>query len=72
MEHSPKFDMINQYYHTFYNGSRLWSAEKVGHAVLREWITSEEYEEIVGTPYTPQGNIPLSVGDVAQMLSALT
>jgi uncharacterized XkdX family phage protein len=44
--HSPKFDKVKKYYD---NG--LWSKTKVHNAVVKNWITAEEYEEIVGEPF---------------------
>jgi uncharacterized XkdX family phage protein len=44
--HSPKFDKVKKYYD---NG--LWSKTKVHNAVVKNWITEEEYEEIVGEPF---------------------
>ena len=46
MEHSPMFDDVKRFYD---NG--LWSATQVYDAVGR-WITPEEYNEIVGEPYS--------------------
>lgn len=51
MNHSKKFDVVNKYYHTFYNGERMWDKSRVKNAVVKNWITAEEYEEIVGEPY---------------------
>lgn len=47
MEHSPKYEKVKTYYDT-----GLWSKTKVHNAVVKNWITAEEYEEIVGEPYT--------------------
>ncbi len=44
--HSPKFSMVK----TFYK-RHLWTTARVKNAVAKEWITSAEYEEIVGEPY---------------------
>lgn len=46
MEHSPKFEKVKFYYD---NG--LWNKAMVANAVVRGWITAEEYAEIVGEPY---------------------
>ena len=46
MEHSPKFEMVKQYYD---NG--FWGKKKVRNAVVKNWITAAEFEEIVGEPY---------------------
>ena len=46
MEHSPKFDKVKFYYD---NGN--WSKDRVREAVVKGWITSEEYLEIVGEDY---------------------
>lgn len=41
-----KFEKVKYYYD---NG--LWSVERVRNAVVKKWITAEEYEIIVGEPY---------------------
>lgn len=46
MEHSAKFDLVKGYYDT-----GKWSKKAVRNAVVKGWITAEEYEEIVGDPY---------------------
>lgn len=46
MEHSPKFNKVKQYYD---NG--LWSITKVRNAVIKQWITAEEFKEITGEDY---------------------
>ena len=43
---SPKFNRVKRYYD---NG--LWNKEMVHNAVIKGWITAEEYVEIVGEPY---------------------
>lgn len=45
-EHSPKYDMVKG----FYDDSR-WSIERVRNAVVKGWITEEEFYEITGEPY---------------------
>lgn len=47
MEHSAKFEKVKNYYDT-----GLWSKTKVRNAVVHNWITASEYEEITGEPYT--------------------
>ena len=42
---SKKFDLVKNYYN-----SGLWSMKKVRNAVVKEWITEEEFEEIIGEP----------------------
>jgi len=42
----PKFNRVNRYY-----DSGLWNKEMVHNAVIKGWITAEEYAEIVGEPY---------------------
>lgn len=56
MTHSNKFDVVKKYYHTFYNGQRMWDESRVRNSVLKGWITAEEYEEIVGQPYEETEN----------------
>jgi len=45
-EHSEKFDIVKDYYN-----KGLWKKKAVKNAVVKGWITAEEYEEIVGEPY---------------------
>lgn len=46
MEHSPKFEKVKNYY-----DSGLWNKKMVKNAVVKAWITPEEYEEITGEVY---------------------
>ena len=46
MEHSPKFELVKNYYET-----GRWSKKAVRNAVAKGWITAEEYEEITGEEY---------------------
>ncbi len=43
---SPKFQKVKYYYD---NG--LWGSERVRNAVVKRWITAEEFEMITGIPY---------------------
>ena len=43
---SKKFEKVKRYY-----ASGLWNKQMVANAVVKEWITAEEYEQIVGEPY---------------------
>ena len=45
---SSKFEKVKEYY-----DKGLWTKEMVANAVVKEWITAEEYEIIVGEPYVP-------------------
>lgn len=45
-EHSEKFEQIKEWYET-----GKWKKKAVKNAVIRGWITAEEYEEITGEPY---------------------
>lgn len=47
MEHSVKFELVKGYY-----DSGMWAKKAVKNAVKKSWITPQEYEEIVGEPYT--------------------
>lgn len=47
MGHSAKFEKVKGFYD---NG--LWSKAKVRNAVVKDWITAAEYEEITGEAYT--------------------
>ena len=44
--HSPKYEKVKGYYDNGY-----WSKKKVHDAVIKGWITAEEFEEITGEPY---------------------
>ena len=44
--HSPKFELVKEHY-----DSGMWKKKAVRNAVVREWITAEEYEEITGEVY---------------------
>lgn len=46
MNHSVKFEKVKGYY-----DKGLWKEFQVANAVVKGWITAEEYEEIVGRPY---------------------
>ena len=43
---SKKFQLVKNYY-----DSGLWSLKKVRDAVIRGWITEEEFTEITGEPF---------------------
>lgn len=51
MEHSKKFDKVKKYYNTIVNGERLWNETRVRNAVVKGWITEEEFNEIAGEDY---------------------
>lgn len=42
-EHSERFELVRGYY-----DSGRWKKKAVHNAVLRGWITAEEYEQITG------------------------
>lgn len=44
---SKKYKTVRSYYR-----NRLWSERQVRDAVTKNWITEEEFEEIVGKPYS--------------------
>ena len=44
-EHSEKFYLVKDYYE-----AGLWKKKAVRNAVIRGWITEEEFEEITGEP----------------------
>lgn len=48
---SDKFNMVKKYYNTYYNGHRMWDENKVRNAVVKGWITAEEFEIITGEQY---------------------
>lgn len=43
---SPKFEKVKKYY-----DSGLWNKTMVRNAVVKGWITAEEFEEITGEIY---------------------
>ena len=43
---SPKYNKVKDYY-----DRGLWNKKMVANAVVKGWITAEEYESIVGEPY---------------------
>ena len=43
---SGKFEQVKKFYDL-----GVWSAEKVRNAVIKEWITAEEFETITGKKY---------------------
>lgn len=45
-EHSEKFELVKSYY-----DSGKWKKKALKNAVVKGWITAEEYFEIVGEPY---------------------
>lgn len=44
--HSEKYDMVRKFYKT-----KMWNEQQVRNAVVKEWITEEEYEEMTGKEY---------------------
>lgn len=46
MEHSPKYEMVRGFYM-----NNLWEERKVRDAVIKHWITEEEFKEITGKDY---------------------
>jgi len=43
---SKKYELVKEYYD---NG--LWNLTRVKNAVVKGWITAEEFETITGQPY---------------------
>ena len=43
---SRRFEKVKKYYG---NGNGFWTAEMVRNAVVKDWITAEEADEIIGT-----------------------
>lgn len=43
---SKKFNLVKSYY-----DKGMWNKEMVRNAVVKEWITAEEYELITGEKY---------------------
>ena len=46
MTYSKKFDTVKKYYDL-----KVWNETRVRNAVVKNWITAEEFEEIVGKEY---------------------
>lgn len=46
MEHSPKYDIVLTYYKR-----KLWDINRVRNAVIKNWITPDEFQEITGISY---------------------
>lgn len=44
--HSPKFKKVKRYF-----DQGFWNVEMVHNAVVMDWITPAEFEEITGEPY---------------------
>lgn len=44
--HSEKYEMVRRFYKT-----RMWNEIQVKNAVVKGWITEEEFEEITGNDY---------------------
>lgn len=45
-ERSPKFELVKHYY-----DDGQWKKKAVRNAVIKNWITDVEYEEITGEQY---------------------
>ncbi|MDO5531442.1 XkdX family protein [Sutterella sp.] len=45
-EHSAKYALIKKYY-----DRKLWNRTMVRNAVIKKWITADEYTEITGEDY---------------------
>lgn len=41
-----KYETVNRFYQL-----KVWSIDKVRNAVVKEWITPEQFEEITGEAY---------------------
>lgn len=46
MEHSEKYEQVLEFYRR-----RLWSERMTRNAVVKGWITAEEFREITGKTY---------------------
>ena len=46
MTHSPNYQKVKDWYDL-----GVWNETRVRNAVVKEWITEAEYEEITGNPY---------------------
>ena len=50
---SKRYELVKRYYDTTIRGKRLWTRKMVKNAVIKGWITQDEYDEIVGAADTP-------------------
>lgn len=48
---SKKFKTVKKFYDSMLCGKRLWSEKRVHDAVMKGWITAEEYKIITGEEY---------------------
>lgn len=46
VEHSAHFDKVKKYF-----DDGRWNEYRVHEAVIKEWITADEFAEIVGKPF---------------------
>lgn len=46
MDHSKNYDKVKGFY-----GEKLWNKTRVRNAVVKGWITEEEFAEITGESY---------------------
>lgn len=46
MEHSKNYDKVKRFY-----SMKLWDEARVRNAVVKGWITEEEFAEITGATY---------------------
>lgn len=46
MEHSKNFEKVKGYFQ-----KKLWNESRVRNAVLKNWITEDEFKEITGKDY---------------------
>lgn len=47
MEHSKNYEKVKSFY-----GKKLWDITRVRNAVVKDWITEEEFAEITGMEYS--------------------
>ncbi len=46
MEHSNNYEKVKRYF-----DMKMWNEERVRNAVIKNWITAAEFEEITGKAY---------------------
>lgn len=63
---SEKFIMVKDFY-----DRDLWDIERVRNAVVKGWITAEEFETITGQPYTPPAETSSESDDMRNALNML-
>lgn len=59
---SKRYELVKGYY-----DKRLWTKKMLKNAVVKGWITQDEYDEIVGAPAEAEGGTGETAPDYEQM-----